>query len=108
MGVPTIGIHGDMPASGVERALAEDSMYRVLICPAALARGLDLPRVRHVVMYDVCDDAATFVHCAGRTARRGRKGLVTCLIPSGGGRFRELHSLQGAEPLEFQEVTRKN
>lgn len=53
---------------------------RVLVANDAAARGLDFPSLRHVIMYDVPLDLTAFVHCAGRTARRGQSGLVTCLV----------------------------
>mmetsp|Transcript_29852 Transcript_29852/g.95505 ORF Transcript_29852/g.95505 Transcript_29852/m.95505 type:complete len:114 (-) Transcript_29852:87-428(-) len=76
---------------------------RALVCTAAAARGLDFPRVRHVLLFDMPKDVAGFVHSAGRTARRGKEGLVTCLVESGAevGRFRQLHALLPARALEF-------
>ena len=65
-------------------------------------RGLDLPGVRHVVLYDLPTDVTTYVHAAGRTARRGEAGLVTCLVQNRGQQqaFSQFHShlaLQRAE-----------
>jgi superfamily II DNA/RNA helicase len=76
---------------------------RVLVCTAAAARGLDFPALRHVVLYDMPTDVAGFVHSAGRTARRGSRGLVTCLVQSEEevGRFRDLHGLLPARALDF-------
>ena len=67
------------------------------------ARGLDFPTLRHVVLYDVPRDVASFVHCAGRTARRGQAGLVTCLVRNARdiGRYKNLHALQDAPKLHF-------
>jgi superfamily II DNA/RNA helicase len=70
------------------------------------ARGLDFPSLRHVIMYDMLasdKNAAAFIHCAGRTARRGQEGLVTCLAQSNGsmGQFRNLHRLQDAPQIHF-------
>ena len=55
---------------------------RLLFCTELAARGLDLPSLRHVVLYDMPTDVAGYVHSAGRTARRGRGGLVSCLVES--------------------------
>lgn len=76
---------------------------RVLVATDVAARGLDFPLVRHVVMYDLGSEVLAFVHCVGRTARRGQAGVVDCLVPSGAdaGQFRVLHALQAAEPLSF-------
>ena len=75
---------------------------REIVCTAAAARGLDFPRLRHVLLFDMPKDVAGFVHSAGRTARRGKEGLVTCLVESGAevrwadlreGRLRPNHNL---------------
>ena len=46
-------------------------------------------------------DVMGFVHSAGRTARQGREGIVSCLVRSHAeaGRFRDLHALQAAAPF---------
>lgn len=54
----------------------------LLVCTDVASRGLDFPQMRHVIMYDLPDDAAKFIHRAGRTARVGREGHVTCLVQS--------------------------
>ena len=75
----------------------------VLLCTDVAARGLDFPGLAHVVLYDLPVDVLSYVHCAGRTARRGSNGVVTCLVQSRAEaqRFRKLHALQSAAKLEF-------
>ena len=50
---------------------------------------------------------ADYVHCVGRTARRGRAGRVSCLVESREqvGRYRHLHALQPAQRLTFEGVS---
>ncbi len=76
---------------------------KLLIATGVAARGLDLPDLRHVVLYDMPTDVAGYIHCAGRTARRGSRGVVSCLVESNvqAGRFRDLHALTAAPPLSF-------
>ena len=50
------------------------------VADALVARGIDLPKVNHVIMYDLPRDANGFIHRAGRTARRGQPGLVSVLV----------------------------
>ena len=75
-----------MPPDARDEALAafRDALHhratRVLLCTDVAARGLDFPDVRHVIMYDFPKDAPTFIHRAGRTARRGAGGLLTCFV----------------------------
>lgn len=52
----------------------------VLVCSDLIARGIDLPDVRHVVSYDVPIDMAKYVHRVGRTARAGRSGDAWSLV----------------------------
>lgn len=51
-----------------------------LVCSDLIARGIDLPEVRHVVSYDVPVDMAKYVHRVGRTARAGRDGDAWTLV----------------------------
>jgi ATP-dependent RNA helicase DDX31/DBP7 len=54
----------------------------VLFCTSVAARGLDLPRVRAVVQYDLPTEggATEYVHRVGRTARAGRGGQAWMII----------------------------
>ena len=52
----------------------------MLVCTDVAARGLDLPLVNHVIMYDMPRDFTTYIHRAGRTARAGKPGLVTAMV----------------------------
>jgi len=73
----------------------------LLVCTTAAARGLDFPSLQRVVMYDMSEDVAQFIHCIGRTARCGGQGVVDCLVRSGDqiGQYRNLHALQDAPKL---------
>jgi superfamily II DNA/RNA helicase len=52
----------------------------VLVCTDLAARGLDIPAVDHVVMFDFPLNALDYLHRSGRTARGDRKGRVTALV----------------------------
>lgn len=58
----------------------EHGQVDVLVCSDLIARGIDLPDVRHVISYDVPVDMAKYVHRVGRTARAGRAGDAWCLV----------------------------
>jgi len=53
---------------------------RALVTTDFAARGLDVPRISHVVMYDIPTDAATYLHRGGRAGRMGRPGSITSLV----------------------------
>ena len=102
-----LALHDELDTA--ERDAALDAIRTrtssLLVCTGLAARGLDLADLRHVILYDVPSDVAGYVHAAGRTARRGRDGLVTCLAESRtqAGEYRQLHALQQAPRLRFAE-----
>lgn len=79
-----VALHGEQPSAERDSALRAlaDSEAHVLVCTDVAARGLDLPGVRHVIMYDLPADLRTFIHRAGRTARAGRRGVSSAFIAS--------------------------
>lgn len=52
----------------------------ILIASDRASRGLDLPRLAHVINYDMPSSVTSYVHRVGRTARAGREGVATTLI----------------------------
>ncbi|MBW0483531.1 hypothetical protein O181_023246 [Austropuccinia psidii MF-1] len=54
----------------------------MLICSDVIARGLDMPSVKHVINYDSPVDARKYVHRVGRTARAGGSGTAWSLVES--------------------------
>jgi len=75
----TTSIHGDRTQRQREEALADftEGRYKILVATAVAARGLDIPRVQHVINYDLPDTADEFIHRIGRTARVGNLGRST-------------------------------
>ncbi len=53
---------------------------RVLVATSVAARGLDIPKVKHVVNYDLPQNIDEYVHRIGRTGRIGNKGLATAFF----------------------------
>ena len=52
----------------------------IIVCTDLAARGLDIPQVDHVIMFDFPLNAMDYLHRSGRTARGAGKGKVTALI----------------------------
>ena len=63
----TTSIHGDRTQRQREKALADftEGKYKILVATAVAARGLDIPKVQHVINYDMPDSADEFIHRIG-------------------------------------------
>lgn len=53
---------------------------RVLVATSVAARGLDIPKVKHVVNFDLPSSIEEYVHRIGRTGRIGNKGVATAFF----------------------------
>ncbi|MDE4963724.1 helicase-related protein, partial [Francisella tularensis] len=53
----------------------------ILVDTDVVARGIDLERISHVIIYDMPNDTDTYVHRIGRTGRAGREGTSISLVP---------------------------
>ena len=53
---------------------------RALIATDVLGRGVDIPDVTMVFIYDFPDDIETYIHRVGRTGRNGRPGKAVSLF----------------------------
>ena len=77
-----MAIHGDL--SQRQRDFAIHSFRTgktgLLVATDVAARGLDIPRVSHVINYDMPEEAGMYFHRIGRTARAGRKGIAISFI----------------------------
>jgi len=81
-GLPTTSIHGDRLQRVREEALYDFRVGTkpILVATAVAARGLDIPKVAHVINYDMPDDIDEYVHRIGRTGRMGNLGKATSLF----------------------------
>jgi len=73
-------------AGDAARAPPPPPLSVAVACTDAAARGVDLPRVTHVVQADFAGNASDFLHRVGRTARAGFEGgRVTSIYRGGSG-----------------------
>lgn len=57
-----------------------NSLIRLIIASDLVARGIDLPKLDHVINYDLPPSLAGYVHRVGRTSRAGRSGSAWTLV----------------------------
>ncbi len=69
-------INGNMDQNQREAVIQEVKNHacQILVATDVAARGIDIPRISHVINYDIPYDAESYIHRIGRTARAGRKG----------------------------------
>ena len=81
-GVPAGVLHGRLSQPRRERALHDFATGRVpvLVATNIAARGIHVDDVEIVVHHDPPEDAKTYVHRSGRTARAGATGIVVTLV----------------------------
>jgi len=60
--------------------LFTEGKIKFLVCTDIAARGLDMPEVGHIIMFDFPLNPIDYLHRSGRTARMGAQGLVTSLL----------------------------
>ena len=82
LGVRAEAIHGDLPQTKREKVLSDFSNGKIttLVATNVAARGLHIEGVDIVIHYDPPDNATTYLHRSGRTARAGEEGLVVTLV----------------------------
>jgi superfamily II DNA/RNA helicase len=81
-GFAAAAIHGDLGQGAREQALRafRSGKVDVLVATDVAARGLDVEGITHVINYQAPEDAMTYVHRIGRTARAGKRGSSVTFV----------------------------
>ncbi|KAL1969151.1 hypothetical protein VTN77DRAFT_405 [Rasamsonia byssochlamydoides] len=81
-GVPLLHLHGRQKQGGRLDITTRFSQakYAVLFATDVAARGLDFPAVDWVIQVDCPEDADTYIHRVGRTARYERNGRAVLFL----------------------------
>jgi ATP-dependent RNA helicase RhlE len=77
-GIIAEALHGNKSQNARQRALTRFATGEasVLVATDIAARGIDVEQVTHVINYELPDEAETYVHRIGRTARAGSGGVA--------------------------------
>lgn len=75
-------LSADLSQSRREQVLArlKNSEVRFLVATDVAARGIDIPALSHVFLYEPPEDKESYIHRAGRTGRAGAAGTVISLV----------------------------
>ncbi len=102
-------IHGDRNQSQRDSAIREfrSGSVRILVATDIAARGLDIPKIAHVINYDLPQLPEDYVHRIGRTARAGADGAsLSLVLPEDRTQWRRIASLCAppASPAGFGQM----
>lgn len=80
-GHPVDRIHSDRSQGQRVAALEgfREGDHRILVATDIAARGLDIPRIKHIVNFDPPGTVEDYIHRAGRTARGKAEGIVSTI-----------------------------
>jgi ATP-dependent RNA helicase RhlB len=81
-GIEAEALTGDIPQNRRMALIKQikEGQLKVLVATDVLSRGLHVPGLSHVYNFDVPDEAESFIHRIGRTARAGEKGNAITLV----------------------------
>ena len=81
------GFNDDELSADLSQSRREDVLSRLrkgtirfLVATDVAARGIDIPELSHVFLYEPPDDRESYIHRAGRTGRAGAAGVVISLV----------------------------
>ncbi len=97
-------LNGDIPQKMREQLVnkLKSGQLDILVATDVAARGLDVPRISHVINYDVPYDTESYVHRIGRTGRAGREGEAILFIAPREKRL--LHAIERATRQRIEEM----
>jgi ATP-dependent RNA helicase DeaD len=100
-GYKVAALNGDIAQNQRERVIdsLKDSRLDIVVATDVAARGLDVPRITHVLNVDMPYDPESYVHRIGRTGRAGREGRALLLVTP-----RERRMLQSVERVTGQKI----
>lgn len=81
------GFNADELSADLSQSRREDVLSRLrkgsirfLVATDVAARGIDIPELSHVFLYEPPGDRESYIHRAGRTGRAGAAGVVISLV----------------------------
>ena len=81
-GYNAAGLSSDLSQNAREKIVKQikDGKLRLVVATDVASRGLDIPNLSHVFLYEVPEDPEDYIHRAGRTGRAGASGSAISLV----------------------------
>ncbi|MFN3883521.1 MAG: DEAD/DEAH box helicase [Rhodocyclaceae bacterium] len=100
-GYEAAALNGDMTQGLREQVIErlKNGSLDIVVATDVAARGLDVPRITHVINYDIPYDTEAYVHRIGRTGRAGRAGVAILFVSA-----REMRMLKAIERATRQPI----
>ncbi|MDG4554400.1 MAG: DEAD/DEAH box helicase [Candidatus Competibacter sp.] len=100
-GHASAALQGDMSQALRERTIEQlrNNGLDIVVATDVAARGLDVPRISHVINYDIPYDTEAYIHRIGRTGRAGRPGNAILFVAP-----REMRMLRAIEKATRQPI----
>lgn len=97
-------LSSELSQSAREQVLAKlkDGSLRFLVATDVAARGIDIPELSLVILYEPPEEAELYIHRAGRTGRAGAGGVAISLI-NNNLEQREIKKIASIYKIEFTE-----
>ena len=100
-GYEAAALNGDLTQGLREQVIdrLKSGSLDIVVATDVAARGLDVPRISHVINYDIPYDTEAYVHRIGRTGRAGRSGNAILFVAP-----REMRMLKTIERATRQPI----
>jgi ATP-dependent RNA helicase DeaD len=102
-GYAAAALNGDMTQQLRERVIEQlkGGTLDIVVATDVAARGLDVPRISHVINYDIPYDTEAYVHRIGRTGRAGRLGSAILFVAPREMRMLKVIERATRQPIEL-------
>lgn len=101
-GYAAAALNGDMTQGLRERVIEQlkNGSLDIVVATDVAARGIDVPRISHVINYDIPYDTEAYVHRIGRTGRAGREGSAILFVAPRESRMLKAIERATRQPIE--------
>lgn len=98
-------LNGDIAQKERERIITNlrNGKLNIIVATDVAARGIDVPRISHVINYDIPREVELYVHRIGRTGRAGKSGEAILFASA-----KDMRMLKLIERITRQQITQIN